>query len=76
MLMQEKISGSDTLLKLYVAIDEDLKVLHPHLHAKRLPRDPRDVYLLTTTCKTMRHLASQFQVACLRLRHRRRRSCF
>jgi hypothetical protein len=27
MLMQEKISGSDTLLKLYIAIDKDLKAL-------------------------------------------------
>ena len=41
MLMQEKISGSDTLLKLYIAIDEDLKALHPQLRAKQLPRDPR-----------------------------------
>ena len=41
MLIQEKISGSDTLLKLYVAIDEDLKALQPHLQAKHLPRDPR-----------------------------------
>lgn len=41
MLMQEKISGADTLLKLYVAIDEDLKALQPQLQAKHLPRDPR-----------------------------------
>lgn len=41
MLMQEKIGGSETLLKLYVAIDEDLKALQPHLQAKHLPRDPR-----------------------------------
>lgn len=41
MLMQEKISGSDALLKLYIAIDEDLKVLQPQLQAKQLPRDPR-----------------------------------
>src|SRR5690349_9930337 len=41
MFIQEKISGSDTLLKLYVAIDEDLKALQPHLQAKHLPRDPR-----------------------------------
>ena len=31
MLLQAKRSGSDTLLKLYLAIDEDLKVLHPQL---------------------------------------------
>jgi hypothetical protein len=30
----------------------------------------RGVYLLTTTRKTMRHLASQFQLACLQLRPR------
>jgi hypothetical protein len=41
MLIQEKISGSDTLLKLYIAIDEDLKALQPQLRAKQLPRDPR-----------------------------------
>ena len=41
MLMQAKISGSDTLLKLYVAIDEDLKALHPQHQARQLPRDPR-----------------------------------
>jgi len=41
MLMQEKISGPETLLKLYVAIDEDLKALQPQLPAKCLPRDPR-----------------------------------
>jgi hypothetical protein len=41
MLIQEKISGSDTLLKLYVTIDEDLKALQPQLQAKQLPRAPR-----------------------------------
>src|SRR5581483_5942567 len=41
MLIQEKINAPDTLLKLYVAIDEDLKALHSHLRAKQLPRDPR-----------------------------------
>ena len=41
MLMQEKISGADILLKLYVALDEDLKALQPHLQAKHLPRVPR-----------------------------------
>lgn len=41
MLIQEKISGSDTLLKLYIAIDEDLKALQPQVRAKQLPRDPR-----------------------------------
>jgi Transposase DDE domain len=41
MLIQEKIGGSETLLKLYVAIDDDLKALRPQLQAKHLPRDPR-----------------------------------
>jgi Transposase DDE domain len=41
MLIQAKISGSDSLLKLSVAIDEDLKALRPQLRAKQLPRDPR-----------------------------------
>lgn len=36
--------------------------------AKELPQ--RGVYLLTTTHKNMRHLASQLQLACLQLRHR------
>jgi hypothetical protein len=41
MLIQEKISAPDMLLKLYIAIDEDLKVLQPQLQARQLPRDPR-----------------------------------
>ena len=41
MLIQEKISGADTLLKLSIAIDEDLKALHPQLRGRQLPRDPR-----------------------------------
>ena len=41
MLIQEKINTPDTLLKLYIASDEDLKVLQPHLRAKQFPRDPR-----------------------------------
>ena len=41
MLIQEKISAPDTLLKLYVAIDDDLKALRLQLQAKHLPRDPR-----------------------------------
>jgi hypothetical protein len=41
MLIQEKISAPDTLLKLYVAIDEELKALQPHLQAKQLLLDPR-----------------------------------
>jgi hypothetical protein len=45
MLMQEKISGTETLLKLYVAIDDDLKALQPQLKAKHLPRDPRGGHL-------------------------------
>ena len=41
MRIQEKINTPDTLLKLYIAIDEDLKALQPHLRAKQFPRDPR-----------------------------------
>jgi hypothetical protein len=41
MLIQEKISGSDTLLKLSLAIDEDFKALHPQLRGRQLPPDPR-----------------------------------
>ena len=41
MLIQEKISAPDTLLKLYVAIDTDLKALQPQLRAKQLPLEPR-----------------------------------
>ena len=45
MLIQEKINAPDTLLKLYVAIDEDLKVLQPHLQARQPPRGSRGKYL-------------------------------
>jgi hypothetical protein len=41
MLMQEEISGADTLLKLSVAIDDELKALQPQVQAKPLPREPR-----------------------------------
>lgn len=41
MLIQEKINAPDTLLKLYVTIEEDLKALQPQLQAKLLPRDLR-----------------------------------
>jgi hypothetical protein len=40
MLIQEKINAPDPLLKLYVAIDEDLTVLHSPLRAKQFPYDP------------------------------------
>ena len=36
-----EISGSDILLKLSVAIDENLRALRPQLQAHQLPRDPR-----------------------------------
>ena len=48
MLIQEKRSGPETLLKLYVAaIDEELKALRPHLQAKHLPRDSSEKAGLT-----------------------------
>ena len=40
MLMQEKISGPDTLFKLYVATDEDLNVLQSQLRAQQLGSVP------------------------------------
>lgn len=40
MLIQEKINTPDTLLKLYIASDEDLKALQPQLQAKQFSRDP------------------------------------
>lgn len=41
MLIQERINTPDRLLKIYVAIEEELKVLRPQLQAKYFPRDPR-----------------------------------
>ena len=38
--------------------------------AKATELAQRGVYLLTATCKNMRHVASHFQLACLQLRHR------
>ena len=41
MRSQEKRGGSDTLLKLYLAIADDLNALPPQLPARQFPRDPR-----------------------------------
>src|SRR5262249_20939519 len=41
MLIQERISGPDTLLKLYATIDDGLKTVQSHLVTKQFPRDPR-----------------------------------
>jgi hypothetical protein len=41
MLMQEKISGLNTLFKLYVVTDEDLNILQSQLRAQQLPVDQR-----------------------------------
>jgi hypothetical protein len=41
MLTQEKTGGSETFLKLSVAIDEDRKALRSQVRAKHLPRAPR-----------------------------------
>ena len=38
--------------------------------AKATELAQRGVYLLTTTYKNMHHVASQFQLTCLQLRHR------
>jgi len=41
MLIQERVSGPDMLLKLYVTIDDLLQQMHQGLLPKHLPRDPR-----------------------------------
>jgi Transposase DDE domain len=41
MLIQERVSGPDSLLKLYVTIDDLLQQMHQGLRPKHLPRDPR-----------------------------------
>src|SRR5215475_13569554 len=41
MLIQERVSGPDMLLKLYVTIDDLLQQMQRGLGAKHLPRDPR-----------------------------------
>ena len=38
MLIPEKINAPETVLKQYVAGDEDLTALQPHLQPKHLPR--------------------------------------
>ena len=65
MLIQEKISGSDTLLKLYVAIDDELKVLQPQLRAKHLPRDPRGGTPLLSATEALLLLRARWQVELL-----------
>ena len=56
MLIQEQRSGSETLLKLYIAIDEDLKALQPQLRAKHLPRDPRGGSPTLSAAEVLTHL--------------------
>ena len=41
MLIQETINEPDTLLKLFVNLDDQLLAVQPHLHAQHLPRDAR-----------------------------------
>src|SRR5690349_20505425 len=41
MLIQETINEPDTLLKLFVDLDDQLLALPPQLNAQQLPRDPR-----------------------------------
>jgi hypothetical protein len=41
MLIQERVSGSDMLLKLYITIDDLLKRIQTRVQPKHLPRDPR-----------------------------------
>src|SRR5262245_55636223 len=40
-LIHERISGPDTLLKLYAAIDDGFKMVQRQLDTKQFPRDPR-----------------------------------
>jgi hypothetical protein len=54
MLMQEKMSGPDTLFKLYVATDEDLNVLQSQLRTQQLPVDQRGG-LSATQCRRSAH---------------------
>jgi hypothetical protein len=46
-LIPEQISSPDTLLKLYIAIDEDLEALQRQLRANQLPRHPRGALTLS-----------------------------
>ena len=41
MLIQERVSGPDVLLKLFVTLDDLLQRLQPRLVLKHLPRDLR-----------------------------------
>jgi hypothetical protein len=41
MLIQERVSGPDSLLKLFVRIDDLLQQVQRGLVPKHLPRDPR-----------------------------------
>jgi len=49
MLMQEKISGLNTLFKLYVCDDEDLNILQSATAGQQLPIDQRGV--TATPCR-------------------------
>ena len=66
MLMQEKINAPDTLLKLYVAINEELKALHPELCSRCLIPDL--LIRSTEPCETGLHILVQpfFTLAPLR----------
>ena len=56
MLRQEKISGPDTLFKLYVATDEDLTVLQSQLRAQQLPVDQRGRSPLLSAAEVLKML--------------------
>src|SRR5262245_6816554 len=56
--------------KLHVKCDEAGRLCGYLPQAKATELAQRGVYLLTATRKNMRHVASQFQLACLQLRHR------
>ena len=54
MLMQEKISGLNTLFKLYVVTDEDLNVRQSQLRTQQLPVDQRGGSI-ATQCRRSAH---------------------
>jgi len=55
MLMQEKISGLNTLFKLYVVTDEDLHILQSQLRAQQLPIDQRGGHRYSVPPKCSRY---------------------
>ena len=53
MLMQEKISGPDTLFKHHVVTDEDLNVVQSQLRAQQMSVDQRGVSPLLSAAEVL-----------------------